>query len=419
MAGRNARGMGNIRKKTKINKKTGKKYEWWEARYTAGRDPGTGKQVQRTITGKTQREVSQKLAAVVTDMENGTYIAPSKQTVGQWLDTWADTYLGGVKPHTVVAYKTQISNHIKPNIGAVKLEALDTPTIQQMYNKLAKTGQQVPKRDKDGELVRRGGKIVLEAVPLSPKSIKNIHGVLHKALQQAIAAGLIRSNPADACALPRVEKAELHPLDEQETRAFLEAIQGHEFETLYLVTLFTGMREGEVLGLTWPCVNFASGTILIKQQLQREKKAGGQYSLVPLKNDKPRTITPAPSIMELLRQHRKKQAAWQLRAGELWDNPAGLVFTNELGKHLVAWTVAKKFKRIVASIGRPDARFHDLRHSYAVAAIRSGDDIKTVQQNLGHATAAFTLDIYGHVTDQMRQASAERMEGYIKGVRNL
>ncbi len=419
MAGRNARGMGNIRKKTKVNKKTGKKYEWWEARYTAGRDPGTGKQVQRTITGKTQREVSQKLAAVVTDMENGTYIAPSKQTVGQWLDTWADTYLGGVKPHTVVAYKTQISNHIKPNIGAVKLEALDTPTIQQMYNKLAKTGQQVPKRNKDGELVRRGGNIVYEAVPLSPKSIKNIHGVLHKALQQAIAAGLIRSNPADACALPRVEKAELHPLDEQETRAFLEAIQGHEFETLYLVTLFTGMREGEVLGLTWPCVNFASGTILIKQQLQREKKAGGQYSLVPLKNDKPRTITPAPSIMELLRQHRKKQAAWQLRAGELWDNPAGLVFTNELGKHLVAWTVAKKFKRIVASIGRPDARFHDLRHSYAVAAIRSGDDIKTVQQNLGHATAAFTLDIYGHVTDQMRQASAERMEGYIKGVRNL
>lgn len=419
MAGRNARGMGNIRKKTKVNKKTGKKYEWWEARYTAGRDPGTGKQVQRTITGKTQREVSQKLAAVVTDMENGTYIAPSKQTVGQWLDTWADTYLGGVKPHTVVAYKTQISKHIKPNIGAVKLEALDTPTIQQMYNKLARTGQQVPKRNKDGELVRRGGKIVLEAAPLSPKSIKNIHGVLHKALQQAIAAGLIRSNPADACALPRVEKAELHPLDEQETRAFLEAIQGHEFETLYLVTLFTGMREGEVLGLTWPCVNFASGTILIKQQLQREKKAGGQYSLVPLKNDKPRTITPAPSIMELLRQHRKKQAAWQLRAGELWDNPAGLVFTNELGKHLVAWTVAKKFKRIVASIGRPDARFHDLRHSYAVAAIRSGDDIKTVQQNLGHATAAFTLDIYGHVTDQMRQASAERMEGYIKGVRNL
>ena len=165
----------------------------------------------------------------------------------------------------------------------------------------------MPKRNQAGEIVRHGGRIVYEAAPLSPKTIKNIHGVLHKALQQAIAAGLIRFNPADACTLPRVERPELHPLDERETWAFLEAIRGHEFETLYTVTLFTGMREGEVLGLTWPCVDFAAGTILIKQQLQREKKPGGQYRLVPLKNDKPRTITPAPSIMELLRQHRKQQ----------------------------------------------------------------------------------------------------------------
>ena len=82
-------------------------------------------------------------------------------------------------------------------------------------------------------------------------------------------------------------------------------------------------------------------------------------------------------------------------------------------------TVYKDFKKAVAAIGRPDARFHDLRHSYAVAAIRAGDDIKTVQGNLGHATAAFTLDVYGHVTDQMKQASAARMEGYIKEVLNL
>ena len=166
-------------------------------------------------------------------------------------------------------------------------------------------------------------------------------------------------------------------------------------------------------------MDFSGGTILIKQQLQREKKAGGQYQLVPLKNDKPRTITPAPFVMELLRQHRKIQAAWQLRAGELWENPAGLVFTNEIGGHLSAVTVLKKYKRVVAAIGRPDARFHDLRHSYAVAAIRAGDDIKTVQGNLGHATAAFTLDVYGHVTDQMKQASAARMDSYIKDVLNL
>lgn len=397
MAKRAAKGSGTIRKKT--DTRSGKKYEWWEARYTAGVDPGTGKQIQRTITGKTQKEVAQKLKEITLAVDTGTYIAPSKQTVGQWLDSWADTYLGGVKPFTVVSYKGQINNHIKPAIGAVRLEALDTATVQRLYNDLA--------NERDGK------------PGLSPKSIKNVHGVLHKALQQAVANGLIRANPADACTLPRIVKAEIRPLDEVQTKAFIEAIKGHEFETLYTVTLFTGMREGEVLGLTWDCIDFSAGTIYIKQQLQREKKAGGQYQLVSLKNDKPRSITPAPWVMEILHKHRQKQAAAQLRAGKLWNNPQGFVFTNEIGGHLVSWTVTKKYKRVVAQIGRPDARFHDLRHSYAVASIRAGDDIKTVQDNLGHATASFTLDVYGHVTEQMKQASAARQQDYIKSVLGL
>ena len=115
---------------------------------------------------------------------------------------------------------------------------------------------------------------------------------------------------------------------------------------------------------------------------------------------------------------RVRQTEDRLRAGPVWSD-TGLVFTNELGEHLVFSTVYKNFKAIVASIGCPDVRFHDLRHSYAVASIRAGDDIKTVQGNLGHATAAFTLDVYGHVTDQMKRASAERMEGFIKDVLKL
>ena len=92
------------------------------------------------------------------------------------------------------------------------------------------------------------------------------------------------------------------------------------------------------------------------------------------------------------------------------------MFTNELGSHLMTHTVYHNFKRVVTDMGLPTVRFHDLRHSYAVAAIKSGDDIKTVQGNLGHATASFTLDVYGHVTDQMRRESAQRMEQYIEGV---
>ena len=317
-------------------------------------------------------------------------------TVGNWFDTWETDYLGNVKPFTVVSYAGHVRNHIKPALGAIKLDRLTAPTIQGFYNKLIKPPDE-------------GGK------GLSPKTLKNIHGVLHKALQQAVAVGYIRFNPADAVVLPRVVKKEIKPLDETQTKAFLAAIKGHSLGTLFTVTLFTGLREGEVLGLRWDCVDFKRGTILIDKQLQREKKKGGTYVFAPLKNDKSRTITPAPWVMQLLKHHRAVQAEQRLKVGPMWED-SGLVFTDEVGHHLATHTVYKAFKAIAASIGCPDARVHDLRHSYAVAAIRSGDDIKTVQGNLGHATAAFTLDVYGHVTDQMKQESANRMESYITNV---
>lgn len=386
---RAAQGAGTIRQR-----KDGR----WEARYTVGRDPGTGKQVQRSVYGATQQEVRKKLAQLTAALDAGTYKEPCKMTVGQWLDIWSADYLGGVKPFTVVSYTGHIKNHLKPALGSVKLEALNAHTIQAFYNSLG--------ADQEGK------------PGLSPKTVKNIHGVLHKALQQAVKIGYLRFNPADACELPRAVRKELKPLDEEQSKAFLKAIQGHRYEMLYTVTLFTGMREGEALGLMWECVDFKKGTILINKQMQREKKKNGQYLLVPTKNGKSRTITPAPWVMKLLRTQRAKQAEQQLRAGPMWED-SGLVFTNELGHHLAIHTVYKDFKQIAASIGCPDTRFHDLRHSYAVAAIRSGDDIKTVQGNLGHATAAFTLDVYGHVTDQMKRESAARMESYIKDVLNL
>lgn len=384
---RNAQGSGTIRQRPD---------GLWEARFVTGVDPGTGKGIRKSVYAHTQKEARQKLAQAVAAIDLGTYKDPTKLTVGQWLDIWAKDYLGGVKPFTVASYEGCIKNHIKPALGAVKLEALNAHTIQVFYNGLGE--------GKDGK------------PGLSPKTVKNVHGVLHKALQQAVMIGYLRFNPADACTLPRVERKEIKPLDEEQSKAFLKAIKGHRFEDLFTVTLFTGMREGEVLGLTWDCVDFTDGTILINKQLQREKKKGGQYIFAPLKNDKARTITPAPWIMKLLRSHRARQAEMQLLDGGAWET-SGLVFTDELGHHLAIHTVYKDFKAVAASIGCPDARFHDLRHSYAVAAIRSGDDIKTVQDNLGHATASFTLDVYGHTTKEMKKASAARMEAYIKSLK--
>lgn len=112
---------------------------------------------------------------------------------------------------------------------------------------------------------------------------------------------------------------------------------------------------------------------------------------------------------------RKGHMENRLRYGEYWED-SGFVFTDDLGHHLSASTVYKSFKKVMQEIGSPETRFHDLRHSYAVASIKSGDDIKTVQENLGHATAAFTLDVYGHVTEQMKKDSAARMERFIKAV---
>lgn len=390
-----ANGDGSVRKVTRT--RDGKKYDYWEGRYTAGYDPGTGKPIRRSITGKTQKEVVQKLKTATAAIDDGTYIAPNKQTLAQWLDIWQKTYLGDVKPRTREIYADDIRLHIVPALGAVRLEALTTHQIQQFYNDLGKPGK-----------TREAG--------LSPKTIKNVHGVLHKALRQAVENSYLRFNPAEACKLPRVERKELTPLDDTQISAFLRAIHGARFEALLTVTLFTGMREGEVLGLTWDNVDFNAGTVTIsKQALLHARDAGGGFQLGSTKNGKGRTIMPAPSIMQLLRQHKRDQAALRMKAGSIWEN-AALVFTDEIGRPLTKSTVYRAFKKAAAEIGRPDARFHDLRHSYAVAAIRSGDDIKTVQGNLGHATASFTLDVYGHVTDQMKQNSASRMDNYFHSV---
>ena len=175
------------------------------------------------------------------------------------------------------------------------------------------------------------------------------------------------------------------------------------------------MREGELLGLPWDCVDYASGTILVKQQLHKENTKGGVTKIVPPKNDKSRIIPMAPSVAELFRKQRARQDELRSLLGDKWIE-TGLVFTGPFGGYLSYRTVYDCFKRLAAKIGAPEARVHDLRHTYAVVCLESGVDIKTLQENLGHATATFTLDIYGHVSQKMRQQSAVKLESFIREV---
>ena len=380
---RTTSGMGSIRKITRtIN---GKNYTYYEARYTAGFDPGTGKQIQRSITDKSKKVVAQKLKAAMAALDAGAYKAPCKMTVAQWLDIWVAEYLNSVKPLTKHNYNKQVQKHFKPALGAVRLDALDTHTIQRFYNALSASG-------------------------LSPKTVKNLHGILHCALQQAIACDYLSRNPADACKLPKVTKPEIKPLEPVEIARLLKEAEQDDYCNLFIVAMFTGMRQGELLGLAWECVDFKSGIITVKQQLQCKD---GNYFLETPKSGKNRTILPAPIVMDALRNQLERQQKEQEQAGKMWDNQFNLVFTDALGKYLVRRTVVKHFKKISQRAGiSDDARFHDLRHSFAVSSLYAGDDIKTVQANLGHATAQFTLDVYGHVTQKMRQESANRMQKF-------
>ncbi len=405
---RTASGAGSIRKVEKV--KNGKKYTYWEARVTVGTDPGTGKQLQRTYSGKTQKEVREKMQAAAAAVNTGDYFEPSKMTVAEWLDIWLKDYSVSWKYRTKEKYESVARVHIKPALGAVKISKLTAPQIQGFYNELGKSGKTSRQLDEKGKLIGRKS-------PLSPKSIRLVHGVLSKALNTALRVGYIKSNPAELCTIPKLEKKEIRPLTDAQIKEFVSLCAGEDYGRIYKLILFTGLREGEALGLTWDCVDFKAGVLKINKQLQKQ---GKEYKIVPLKNSKPRYLTVPAFVTQLLREEHTHQIEQRLAAGELWQGwqsaeemKTALVFLRDDGSNHSSDAVYKRYKHLAEKIGAPESRVHDLRHTFAVLSLQNGDNVKTVQDNLGHATAAFTLDVYGHVSERMKEESAARMQAYI------
>ena len=391
-ATKNAKGGGTIRKRSDGR---------WEARYTLGIDPKTGKQIQKSVYGKTQKEVRQKLTAITAEIDDGTYIPPDKTTVEQWLNIWLKEYMGDKKYGTVRNYKNACKYHIIPYIGQYRLSELKPYTIQALYNRLG--------REEDGKKA------------LSPKTIHNVHGVLSKALNQAVWNEMIRSNPAQLTTRPRKTRKDITTLSDEQIRKFGALVEQDSYRAILKFILFSGVRESEAIGLTWDCIDFDRGTIRIyRQMLKRTKEAGG-YTLASLKNERERLLTPPPMLLSMLKEQKREQVEQRMKAGPAWrgwnsveEQKTWLVFTTELGDHYCPQTVYAHFKKIAKQIGAEKANVHSLRHTYAVLCLQNGDDVKTVQSNLGHATAAFTLDVYGHVSEKMKQDSANRMEAYMR-----
>ena len=392
---RSANGSGTIRKRADGR---------WEGIYSAGYDQHTGKLIRKSIYGKNQKEVRQKLSKVTTEIDEGLYLEPAKMTLSDWMDLWYKEYTFDKKYSTLKGYKAQINKHIRPGIGKYNLSQLNPMILQRFFNHLSEPDEK--------------GKV------LSPKSIKNIYIILSGILEQAVENEMISKNPCKKVKLPKVYNKQITPLTDKQVKDFLEIISTDEiYGTILRVIVFTGLRLGEAMGLTWDCVDFEKGALNINKQLQRRPQKDGGSTLTSVKSGKPRILKPAPFVMQLLKIRYTEQIMQKQRLEDLWlawsneeEHKKALVFTNLQGGYLIPKRVYLHFKSAAVAIGAPDARVHDLRHTYAVLSLQNGDDIKTVQENLGHASAAFTLDVYGHVSDRMKKESANRMEEYIRNL---
>ncbi len=370
--------------------------------YMIPANPITGKPPYRTsCDGDTEEQARLKASKRIAAMSAGTYEKPSYMKLSVWLDKYTAEYMDNVKPNTKIEYTNTIRRYITPNLGKYRLFELNPSLIKGVYNQLqAKSA--------------RGG--------LSAKTIKNVHALLHNALDKAVFLGYILRNPSEGVTLPRTEKHKMQIIQDDDIKRFLEAINGHRFEYVYYVDMFTGLRQGELLGLTWKDIDFRNNSISVNKQLQRERVKGGAWRLVTVKTDNGsgnkgvRLLTVAPAVMDVLRHVKATQAEWKIKLGDEWNNEMNLVFTNEYGDHLTGSAVYKALKTIVAGLGLDAVRFHDLRHSFVLYALQCGDSIKEVQEALGHTTITTTMDTYGHISQRMKKESAERMNKFIASI---
>ncbi len=400
---------GSISKKTEI--KGGRTYIYWRCRWT---DPSGNVKEKRFPT---QESATQYLKQILADIDSGNYVPPNNKTLGAWLDEWLSEFTGDLKYQTRKSYESSIREHIRPKLGKTKLENLKADQIQKWVNGLSKSGKKKETKDENG-------KKVVSYEPLSPKSVKNHFGVLRAALRTAVDMELLKTNPCDRVKLPLLEKTEKKYLSKTQLNAFLKAAQGDDLYFALALLPLSGLREAELLGLTWGAVDVKKNRLHIcKQQIKRRASDGG-YTLDSTKTTKStRYVQLAPFAMKLLSDRAVQQFEEKAKAGADWigfkdeaERKNALVFTSANGGNLNPKVLWRHCKKVLKSIGLEDLTVHSLRHSYAVLSLEAGDDIKVISGNLGHSSASFTLDTYGHISDAMMNESAARMQALLDSI---
>src|SRR5579885_942810 len=253
---------------------------------------------------------------------------------------------------------------------------------------------------------------------LAPATIRYYHSVLHNALSKAVKWGLVARNVCDLAEPPRKERFEMQVLTIEQGQKFLETLGGHKWEALYTLALVTGLRRGELLGLKWQDITFATGKLQVRRILSRvpTDTPGQKHRYVeaePKTQKSRRSIEIAPFALAVLREHRMRQLEAKLKAGQLWEEHDYL-FCTSLGRHLNPNHVVDELKKLLKRAGLPNIRFHDLRHSVASLMFAMEIHPKIVQELLGHSTISITMDIYSHMLPGMQQEAVKKLDQALK-----
>lgn len=365
--------MGSIRKR---------KDGTWEGRYTGG----DGR--QHSVYGKDPKAVGEALREALHAVDTGAWLEPSTMTVRDWLEEWVRDYCPHTTQRTRDYYRQIATLYIIPALGRLRLSALGAVHVRRLI----------------GDLQRRRGDDALKA-----STVRMIVRILNVALNAAVRAKLLRANPAADAELPRADRPVMHIVDRPAFPAFIQAAQATGCPEALILLLQTGLRSSELRGLTWSDWDEAASVLHVRHQI------GPGPELIPPKDGSARDIVVGPEVAATLRAQRRRLAELQLRAGAKWKEDsftAALVFRSRFGAPLSQSALYTAASAVGEALGLPGLHPHDLRHSYAVAALRAGADPKTVQHNLGHSSAAMTLDIYAAYTTDAAAEAARRFSAY-------
>lgn len=359
----------------------------YEARLFIGYTP-SGNPKQVSFYGKTKAEALKKLEEAKYKYTHHLVSFDENCTFYEFCEDFFDNSEGRTNCSAAILDKNHrlLKNHVYPFIGKTKLSDLKRGDFNRLFG-----------------ILRQGHD---NFKPLSVKTIRNVHSVIHAILRTAVEDEILAINPSDNCRIPKKSDSEIstewQALTKDEEIALLERFQEDDFNLLFMFAFHSGMRQGEVLGLLWDDINFDIGSISIRRQLQKEF---GEYRLKATKTRQVRTIF----MTEELRWLLIKEKSWQDTMAKIdpdkWDNSMNLVFTDKTGRHLTAITVFRHFKNCARAIGKPELRFHDLRHNFASHLAMIGVPVTTSAKILGHSNTTTTQNIYQHTnTDDMRTA---------------